>query len=278
MSKLKRLFTDIDMTWLRVILFAIITGVYTGLINQVPFLHDTSFLDIAVTMEWWLLFAMIIACNAKTAKESALKIFVFFMISQPVVFLVELPMIGFDAALRYYRAWFLRILLTLPGGYFAYYAKQESIFGTVILSFATGLLAALGYSYFQSCMLSFPHHLLTVLFCIAQALVYLFVLKKKTLHRIILACITIGVLIFFMISSMNMMNTQGIGLPEGEWTCITEFTDGSTGEMQGTMYAYKYNTQRFVDKEIQFQNAEGEIITYQAYKDENGSIWIKPKE
>ena len=42
------------MTWKSVLLFAFCAGVYTGLINQVPFLKNTSFTDIAVSYEVWI--------------------------------------------------------------------------------------------------------------------------------------------------------------------------------------------------------------------------------
>lgn len=45
------------MTWRIVCGFAVIIGLYVGVINQIPILHDTSFQDIAVTLEWWVLFA-----------------------------------------------------------------------------------------------------------------------------------------------------------------------------------------------------------------------------
>ena len=94
MNLQNRVFGGINMTWKKVIIFALITGVYTGLINLVPFLYETSFRDIAVNIEWWVLFGVIIASNCKKPLESGLKIFVFFLISQPMVYLVEMPFLG----------------------------------------------------------------------------------------------------------------------------------------------------------------------------------------
>lgn len=63
MTKLRNLFGNINMTWLKVIIFSVIAGVYTGLINQVPFLSNTSFTDIAVSFECWIVFAIFIIVN-----------------------------------------------------------------------------------------------------------------------------------------------------------------------------------------------------------------------
>lgn len=53
------------MTWIRVILFAVIAGVYTGLVMFVPAFEDTSFQDIGKLYEWWVIFAVIVVVNCK---------------------------------------------------------------------------------------------------------------------------------------------------------------------------------------------------------------------
>ena len=102
MKKLSAAFGTLPMTWPVVCAFAAIIGIYVGVINQIPILYDTSFRDIAVSYEWWVLFAVLIVSNCKNAKEAGLKCLVFFLISQPVIFLVELPSIGSDKVLYYY--------------------------------------------------------------------------------------------------------------------------------------------------------------------------------
>ena len=93
-AKLHWLFGGINMAWPKVIVFAVVTGAYTGIVNLIPALHDTSLSSIAVTWEAWVLFALIVACNCKKAWESALKVFVFFLISQPLVYLVDWSLYG----------------------------------------------------------------------------------------------------------------------------------------------------------------------------------------
>ena len=60
MSGMKKYFGQFPMTWPRVIFLALVTAVYTALINQVSVLKDTSFQDIAIYLDWWILFAVFI--------------------------------------------------------------------------------------------------------------------------------------------------------------------------------------------------------------------------
>lgn len=43
------------------------------------------------TLEAWVFFAVIIIANAKSSLDSALKTFVFFLISQPLIYLLQVP-------------------------------------------------------------------------------------------------------------------------------------------------------------------------------------------
>lgn len=67
MKKISAAFGGLPMTWPIVCGFAVIIGIYVGVINQIPILHDTSFQDVAVTLEWWVLFAVLIVSNCKSA-------------------------------------------------------------------------------------------------------------------------------------------------------------------------------------------------------------------
>lgn len=150
MKKISAAFGGLPMTWPIVCGFAVIIGIYVGVINQIPILHDTSFQDVAVTLEWWVLFAVLIVSNCKSAREAGLKCLVFFLISQPVIYLIELPAIGLDKALYYYTSIWLPIsLLTLPGGAVAFLAKRQNALGAAILGVGNTIVALMGVSYFR---------------------------------------------------------------------------------------------------------------------------------
>ena len=61
---IKKLFGEIKMTWVKVIIFAVAAGIYTG-IMALLFPSTSSFHDIEVTFEAWVLFAIIIIVNCE---------------------------------------------------------------------------------------------------------------------------------------------------------------------------------------------------------------------
>ena len=85
---MKKLFGGINLTWPRVIIGAVIAGVVTAVFAIVPIFLNTSFHTITVTFEVWILFGIFIIMNSKSNLDSALKCFVFFLISQPLVYLI----------------------------------------------------------------------------------------------------------------------------------------------------------------------------------------------
>ena len=192
MKKISAAFGGLPMTWPIVCGFAVIIGIYVGVINQIPIMHDTSFQDVAVTLEWWVLFAVLIVSNCKSAREAGLKCLVFFLISQPVIYLVELPAIGLDKALYYYTSIWLPVsLLTLPGGAIAFLAKRQNALGAAILGVGNTIVALMGVSYVRQMLGSFPRHLLTVASCAAIIAVTVLGMQRKRQTRLLTAAITV---------------------------------------------------------------------------------------
>ena len=131
---MQKLFGGIDLTWPKLILFAIIAGVLTAVIAIIPALLYTSFHAITATFEVWILFGILIILNSKSNLDSALKCFVFFLISQPLVYLIQVPFSWQGWGLfQYYRYWFIWTVLCLPMGYIGYYMKQDKWWGYLIL-------------------------------------------------------------------------------------------------------------------------------------------------
>ncbi len=259
-----KVFGGLKMSWTAVLIFSVVTGVYTGVINQIPALHDTSFTDIAVTYEWWILFAVIIVSNCKKSWEAALKVFLFFMVSQPLVFLVELPMIGWDLAWGYYQSWFIRILLTLPGGFIAFFIKKNNALGAIILSVATAILGATTIQFVGI------GHYLSAIFCVLQIIVYLLVFTKKISSKIIVIVLTLLAVGGTGALLLTIQNTTSGILPEGtNWTCQMTVEDGTRVEISDQSFTYYYNSYTSKDKELIFTNDNGEVVKY---KVENGKI------
>ena len=60
MKAIKKLFGEINLTWGKLIIFAILAGVYTAIMAMLPIVRNTSFSDLTVTFEVWILFGILI--------------------------------------------------------------------------------------------------------------------------------------------------------------------------------------------------------------------------
>ena len=194
---MKKLFGGIDLTWKKLIIFAVVVAAYTAAMAIIPFTHDTSFRDIAATLEWWILFGVIIICNSKSPKDSALKCFVFFLISQPLIYLLQVPFSSQGWHLfSFYKFWFIWTILTIPMGFIGYYIKKDNVLSIIILLPMLILLSIIGIGFIESAIENFPHHILSGLFCFAAIVLITFGVLKKKKNRIIttviIALFTIG--------------------------------------------------------------------------------------
>lgn len=193
-----KIFGGLNITWPSLIVFSVLAGVYTALMAMlVP--DGNSFHDIAVNVEVWVLFAIIIIVNSKKPLEAALKTFVFFLISQPLVYLIQVPFnyLGWGI-FKFYGYWFMATLLTFPGAYVGWFIKKDKWYSGAILSVMTCLLAIRGVSYIYSFIETPPNHLLSAIFCFAIIPVLIFgVLKDKT-PRIIATAITAVALLIYI--------------------------------------------------------------------------------
>ncbi len=194
-DKVKKIFGGINLTWPKVIIMAIIMGIYTAIMAILPITQDTSFSDLTVTFEVWILLGIVIIMNSKSAKDSALKCFVFFLISQPLVYLIQVPFSTLGLGLfTYYKYWFIWTILCLPMGFIGYYMKKDKMWGLLIL---TPILVLLGLEfnvYLSKTMFSFPRHILTTIFCIVTLIIYplaIFNNKKIKISGVIISSIII---------------------------------------------------------------------------------------
>lgn len=228
MNKIKKLFGEINMTWPKVIIFAVVTAVYTALINQVPFLKDTSFRDIAINFDCWILFAVIIITNCKKWWEAMLKCFVFFLVGQPLIYLIEVPFLGWGV-FDYYKNWFIITLLTLPGAVICYQLKRRNWFSLAVLSVANGYLAYMCIIYLRSALTEFPKHLLSSIFCLALAVLFTLVFfDKKNIRIVSFVFIVVVMAVTFVYTQSN--RSEEISLGAGDWSY--SISDGTVAEVE----------------------------------------------
>ena len=211
MEKIKKIFGKIDLTWKKLIIFAIIAGIYTAIMAILPITKDTSFADITISFEVWILFGIFIIMNSKSSKDSALKCFIFFLISQPLVYLIQVPFSSLGWNLfTYYRYWFIWTLLTIPMGFVGYYMKKDKWWGLAILTPITILLGIHYGKFLNLTLYSFPHHLLSTIFCFVTLLLYpicIFENKKIKIVGIIISTLVIISMTIITLSNRQAYNT-----------------------------------------------------------------------
>ena len=207
---MKKLFGEIDLTWKRTIIFAIIAGAYTAIMAMIPMAKDTSFADITVSFEVWIFFGILIIMNSKSAKDSALKCFVFFLISQPLVYLIQDVIKHSNLFITYYRNWVIWTVATIPMGFIGYYMKKDEWWGLLILAPILVFLGEHYSTYLSKTMFSFPYHLLTTLFCLITLIIYpiaIFNNKKNKVVGIVISILIILVMTGLALSKPSVYNT-----------------------------------------------------------------------
>ena len=161
--------------------------------------------NITINFEVWILFGIIIIMNSKSAKDSALKCFIFFLISQPLVYLIQVPFSSMGFGLfGYYKYWFIWTLLTIPMVFIGYYIKKNKWWGILILVPILLLLGVHYGEYLRETIYNFPYHLLSLMFCFITLLLYpICIFNNKKVKTI---GITISILIILIMSAMVFMH------------------------------------------------------------------------
>ena len=276
-----KLYGGLKMSWLTVILFAVGTAVLTAVFLIVPVFRGTSFERMGVYLEAWIFFAVIIMANCKKPLESALKTFVFFLISQPLIYLLQVPFSYMGWGLfGYYKNFFIRTLLTFPMAFVGWYIKKKNWLSVLIFS---PVLVFLG-SVIPEFVRNFPHFILTAVFCLFQVFLYVYVFFPKIGQKVVGILITgitvITLIAFTLITPKSFLTIQDT-LPDepalsSEATVTVEDSEIAAVSFVNPEYArvnieaHKYGTTAVIvkdgDKELRY------II--EVYED-NGTNQIK---
>ena len=205
MENKKKLFGGIDLTWPKLIVFAVIAGIYTALMAIIPAVQNTSLNTITVTFEVWILFGILIIMNSKSNLDAALKSFVFFLISQPLVYLIQVPFSRLGWGLfMYYKYWFIWTILCLPMGYIGYYMKKDKWWGYLILLPMIALTALSYMTYISDFLFYTPRYILICLFCACAMILYPVAIFNDKKIRTTGA--VIGIIIVIALTVIGLMN------------------------------------------------------------------------
>lgn len=143
--------------------------------------------------------------NSKSNMDSALKCFVFFLISQPLVYLIQVPFSwqGWNL-FGYYKYWFVWTVLCFPMGYIGYWMKKDKWWGYLILLPMIVMTAGSYSAYFSDFLFSMPRYILISLFCACVMIIYpaaIFSNKKiKTVGAVISVVAVVAITIVSMIN------------------------------------------------------------------------------
>ena len=224
---ISKLFGGIKMTWKVVISFAALAGVFTAVMAMcVP--DGNSFHEIAVSLEAWILCAIVIITNCETPRDAALKTFAFFLISQPLVYLVQVPFSWMGWRLfMYYPYWFRITLLTLPAAFIGWHVKKDNVLSALILSVMLVLLAFLGVGYAQDTWKHFPNHLISTLFCFGQIPFLIFGIfrdKKAILTACVISIAATALFVAQVLTAPSMNANVYFQLDEEKYPTDVSFT------------------------------------------------------
>ena len=208
MKNIKKIFGGINLTWKKIIISAIIIGISVGLLNSVPYLYDTTITDIATFFDFWILCGILIITNSKSNKDSALKCFIFFLISQPLIYLCEVPFntLGWGLFV-YYKPWFIWTILCLPMGYIGYYIKKDKWYGLIILLPIMILLGIGLSSTIVNVKYSFPKHIINTIFIVLSFIIYPLVLFNDKKLKYICLIMNIIIMLLFGIKPILTPST-----------------------------------------------------------------------
>lgn len=276
MEKLKKLFGQYEMTWKRLIIFSVLCGVYTAAVLLTPGVNETALREIGVGYECWFILAVFVVSNCKNAKEAAIKCFVFFLISQPLVYLVQMFFMDRNLLKDYYYPWFIKTLLTLPGGFIAYQIKRRDVLGAVILAVAGLYLAFFGgYCLVGSISPLRISYLIYGLFLTAAAILlgFIFCDAKKLRMIYMLIVLAGGIGINAYISSMRSVSGEyEMELSKENWNltnCRFEYIDA---EIDDDVLIIKY-TQKNASGQLTLTN-ENDEERYYTVAVENGELKV----
>ena len=264
-----KLYGGINLTWPGVILYAVGAAVLTTVFLVLPIFQGTSFARMGETLEAWVFFAVIIIANAKSPLDSALKTFVFFLISQPLIYLLQVPFTWQGWGIfQYYKHWFILTLCTFPAAYIGWYIRKKNWLSLLILMPVLILLAYLCEDGLKHVIHQFPSLLIMVVFCILQILIYLYAFTEKLPQRLVGVLVPIAVIAVMLLLPKNVDFSSSQFLPDNpvltenaevtvDDSGIADISVSGTGEDSTVLVqAHAYGDTSFIikdgDKEYQY--------------------------
>ena len=286
---LDRLYGGLNMSWTAVILFAVGAAVLTAVFLIVPIFKNTSFERMGVTLEAWIFFAVIIMANCRKPIESALKTFVFFLISQPLIYLIQVPFSALGWGLfGFYRTWFIWTIFTFPAAFVGWYIRKKNWLSLLILLPVLFFLASTCIEGVQSALRHFPRLLLMAVFCLLQVLLCLFAFTGSVWQKLTGLVVPLAAAIILLLARPQVEINSAVFLPGDpilSENAVVSVEGGSpvdvTIEHGGEDSMIRVHATQFGTASFAVRDGENEYrYTVETYEDAEGhsQIRITPEE
>jgi len=238
MKALEKIFFHTKMTWKRVLVLSVVCGVVPGLLMLPEFLKDTSFQQPGISYEFWIAAALFIALNCARPVEAGLKTFVFFLISQPLIYLVQVPFSSMGWQLfSYYPLWGILTLFTLPGGMLAWFTRKGNVWAVLLFSVVNFILCVELPGTVLSTVRLFPRYLLAALFILAEIVGFILLLFREKRVRLLAFGLAVGMLLFgswwILKTGASKELTTGTQLDGEEPFAVVSAPEGTKAEIEG---------------------------------------------
>lgn len=275
-----KVYGGLPMSWPVVILYAVGAALLATAFLLIPIFENTSFYRVGVTFEAWIFFAVIIMANCKKPLESALKTFVFFLISQPLIYLMQVPFSWLGWGLfAFYRHWFLWTLLTFPMAFVGWYIKKRNWLSLLILTPVIGYLTFTCANAFLFAAKHFPYMLITALFCLLQVVVYLYTFTGKWLQRALGFFVPLAAVLAFALFTPQVNFQGNILLPGSPQisagaTAVSSRTDVAEISVEKDVMGYNsllVQAHQYGSTDVQITDGDKHYdFTLEIYEDDTG--------
>ncbi len=268
---LNKMYGGLSMSWPAVIIFAVASAILTAVFLLVPVFSGTSFEQVGVTFEAWIFFAVIIMANCKKPLESALKTFVFFLISQPLIYLIQVPFSSAGWGLfSYYKYWFLLTLLTFPMAFAGWYIKKKNWLSLLILLPVLCYLCVNAFNGARELPHTFPRMILMIIFCLAQVIIYVMLFTGGKWQKLVGFLVPAAVALALMLLNPAVNVSATDFLPDDrvlseEAVLVMEDGPGSDKDIRVSISSYESGLVRVEATEygtVAFSIRDGDDLRY----------------
>lgn len=279
MNKLEALFLRTKMTWKTVLLLALGCGVAVGLLMVPQALAFTSLQQPGISFEFWIFMALLIILNCEKPWEAGVKTFVFFLISQPLIYLVQVPFSPWHwDLLRYYPRWGLITLLTLPGAALGWYVRKEKWYSVLLLAALNVILCLELPSSVRALAEGFPRYLLSTAFIVFELVFFTLLLFNNKKLRALSFALTLVLLagsvwetVWFERNATFITAAQ-IETGTAPYELLAE-PEGVQISVENSFVRVELKQHDYRTVEIRLRDAAGEIVELTLDYSEEGTRW-----